>query len=662
MEFYDLSKAQLIDHINELQSQISVLKSEMKPLEVTGENRNDDTKHTGAESRKGKRKLADFVEERFWAVFQNAHIGIAISDIDSGGRSIESNSALQKLLGYSGRELRTISFTEFTHPEDIDLDLRLYKELITGVRDYYDMEKRFICKDGREIWGHLIASLVRDNVGDPLFSVALITDITKRKRAEKALAESDERYRLIFDNAPDAYFITDLNGKFTDGNLASVRYLGKEKEEFLGLNYSQLNILSKDQIKKAEQLLSKAVLGLSSGPDELTLIQSDGTKIFTEIRTHPVKIKNETSVLAIARNVTKRKKAEESFLKEQALRSAIEIASPSGILAVNMSGIPIYVNPGLSRMLGWSEEELLKDMLPAKYWPPGEVDKITKLSENALGTGNIPEVINLNLMRKNGERFPVQFITAPLMEDGLQTGWLVNIIDITEQKRVEKELEENTIRLRRLTNRLHNVEELERKTLALDLHDGIGQNLTALSVSLNIIRKNLSENILKIVGPRLSDSINLVVETTKTIRGMMTSLRPLVLDDYGLIAALKGYIERFENRTGISVTLNDDNSLTRFSGTTESAVFRIIQEVFTNISKHAQASKIKVNITKLGKVYRFTIEDDGIGFDQKKKNRKTGDNGWGIMNMKERAFAINGNVEISSKPGRGTIVSIEFGK
>ncbi|MCH8948133.1 MAG: PAS domain S-box protein, partial [Acidobacteria bacterium] len=132
-------------------------------------------------------------EGRFRGVFEAAAIGVAVGTLD--GRSLESNRMLQEMLGYSGEELRRMVFTEFTHPDDVAADREQYKELVAGKFNHYKLEKRYIRKDGQEIWGRLTVSLVRGAEDEPRFTISMVEDITERKRAEEALRESEEQFR-----------------------------------------------------------------------------------------------------------------------------------------------------------------------------------------------------------------------------------------------------------------------------------------------------------------------------------------------------------------------------------------------------------------------------------------------------------------------------------
>jgi len=223
----------------------------------------------------------------------------------------------------------------------------------------------------------------------------------------------------------------------------------------------------------------------------------------------------------------------------------------------------------------------------------------------------------------------------------------------------EEALRRSESQLRALASRLQEVEEVERKALARELHDRVGQNLTGLNINLNIIQNQLYGEPLKHVTARLDDSMNLVEETTAHIRDVMAELRPEVLDDYGLIPALEWYVDRFAERTGLAAVVEGGDLSVRMPETVESALFRIAQEALTNVAKHAEARKVTLIFEETEGLFRLTISDDGKGFDMTALKSSRNSKGWGVLTMQERAQALDGKVRVDTAPGKGTRVVIE---
>ena len=194
------------------------------------------------------------------------------------------------------------------------------------------------------------------------------------------------------------------------------------------------------------------------------------------------------------------------------------------------------------------------------------------------------------------------------------------------------------------------MEYAERLRLSRELHDQVGQNLSAMGINLNIIRTLLPEGVNPQILFRLEDSIKLVEQTGEQIRDVTANLRPLVLDEYGLVPALRTLGDQFSQRTGIEITVNGEDHATRLGTRLEHTLFRIAQEALTNVAKHAQAKCVSVKVETDDEKLRLEIIDDGIGFDVSRQMELEGSHGWGILIMIERAEAVGGLCWIESCP------------
>lgn len=229
-----------------------------------------------------------------------------------------------------------------------------------------------------------------------------------------------------------------------------------------------------------------------------------------------------------------------------------------------------------------------------------------------------------------------------------------------ENARLFEEVSLQSERLRILGRRLAEAEEAERQRLALELHDQVSESLTALGINLNIIRTHLREDERQAVRAYIDDSETLVERTTERIRGVMSALRPPMLDDYGLVSTLRWYSEQFAGRVGLAVDVNGDEPQPRLPSSVESALFRISVEALTNVAKHAKANSVLISIDSNEEVCTLSIDDDGIGFDPNLRLEDHHDRGWGILTMSERAETIGGSLSIESETnGAGTRVIAE---
>jgi signal transduction histidine kinase len=224
------------------------------------------------------------------------------------------------------------------------------------------------------------------------------------------------------------------------------------------------------------------------------------------------------------------------------------------------------------------------------------------------------------------------------------------LFEVTRQQR-EK--------LRTLAAWLAEAEEAERRRLARELHDQVGQNLTALSINLNFVRAQAAEGLADVVRSRLDDSLALIEQTVECIRRVMADLRPPVLDNHGLVAALRWYGSQIATRTGIAIIVQGEEPVPRLPTSVETALFRIAQEALTNVVKHAQATQVTITLEVNAATACLVIADNGIGFEVTRLLSSDGHRGWGLLSMAERAEGVGGHCRIESRPGQGTRVVVE---
>ncbi len=261
----------------------------------------------------------------------------------------------------------------------------------------------------------------------------------------------------------------------------------------------------------------------------------------------------------------------------------------------------------------------------------------------------------------DGEKRLLEIIASPYWgPDNSFQGIVESMRDVTERIRAKNELQVHADRIRALATQITEVAETERQRLARELHDLVGQNLSALAINLNIVQTQLTGETGAPVRHRIEDSLSLVEETTDRIRDVMTRLRPPILDDCGLVAALKWYADKFTQRTGIAVTVVHTEPEPRMVTRVENALFRIAQEALTNVAKHAQATTVSIHVEHSGDQSRLVIADNGIGFTPRPILQLADSNGWGLLTMNERAEAVGGVCRIESAPDQGTRVIVEI--
>jgi len=222
-------------------------------------------------------------------------------------------------------------------------------------------------------------------------------------------------------------------------------------------------------------------------------------------------------------------------------------------------------------------------------------------------------------------------------------------------------VEQTERQVRRLSRRLIETQDAERRRLATELHDIVGQNLSALATELALLRHRLPQPAAPELSRSVETATTLARQSIESIRKVMVELRPPGLDELGLAAALRWYASAFQSRTGIPTTVDADDSLPKPSPLVADAVLRIFLEALTNASKHANPGQVRVDLHRQGNVIALRISDDGTGFDTAAPMLNEG-SGWGLLIMRERAAAIGAAFHIHSASGKGTEVAISISK
>jgi PAS domain S-box-containing protein len=370
----------------------------------------------------------------------------------------------------------------------------------------------------------------------------------------------------------------------------------------------------------------------------------------TKIKSNSRKVRGKTKSTIVSADKSKYNTAEPvRSLVTQQTRGILESVS-DGFVAFDTQMNYTYINTRGEEMLGRKSEELIGK----NYWVEYPEAKGTPFSDAYMRALETQTPIIFEDHYAPWDRWFENRIYPS--KDGLT----VFFIEITERKRAEQALSQSNEQLRQLTNRLTEAEEHERRKLARELHDGVGQSLTALSINLAIVRSQLPAESAQHIGSRIDDSIHLVEETVERVRDVMADLFPPVITDYGLAAALRWYAEQFTRHTEIPVSVEMvGETETRLPSYLEAIFFRITQEALTNVVHHAGAKHVLLQMETIENATRLTIEDDGCGFDPSVVHSDE-KKGWGLWTMRERIKAAGGRLHLESTLGIGTKIIAEI--
>ena len=366
-------------------------------------------------------------------------------------------------------------------------------------------------------------------------------------------------------------------------------------------------------------------------------------------------------VIGVCQDITERKLAEEQVrVSQERFRMMVENVRDYAIYMLDMNGYVTSWNLGAERIEGYRAEEIIGKHYSRFFLPDHAArgDPGMQLQFAAIQGRYESEGWRV---RKNGSQFWAHVIVTPLLDEtGKSRGFSEITHDITERKRAEEDLHSYAERLKTTSRRLVEVQEAERRLLARELHDRVGQNLTALGINLSIVASGLPAGSKPELAGRLEECSSLVEGTVDAMRNVMAELRPHALDDYGLPAALRSLATGFSRRTGIKVAFKGDATGADLPKPVDLAMFRIAQEALNNVAKHANAQRVEIAIRRANGLATLSVRDNGIGFDPNRIESSNREAGWGLLIMRERAEAVGAQFSLKAGLNTGVQVLVEY--
>jgi PAS domain S-box-containing protein len=480
----------------------------------------------------------------------------------------------------------------------------------------------------------------------------------ERQSADNALKASELRYRRLFETAQDGILILNADtGKIDDVNPFLTDLLGYTREQLLGNKLWEIGPFRDTKASKAEfrELQREAYIRY----DDLPLETSAGKSINVEFVSNVYQVNGGKVIQCNIRDITKRKRAEEELRSNEVrLRGVVE-STADGLLVVDRNGRVMIQNARFGKM--WripsellakgDDNALLAHVVAQLSHPEDFLARVRALYDTDA------EVME-ELQFKDGRVF--ERFSRPLVLEGAVMGRVWSFRDITERKRAQGKLKESRERLQVLSRRLVDVQETERRHLARELHDEIGQALTATEMNLQALLESPGTDAL---ARRLRESLQVVERVQEQVHDLSLNLRPSMLDDLGLEAALRWYTERQAGLAGLQAEVRADPLEQRLDPMIETECFRIAQEALTNVVKHAKAHTVTVELSKNDDdvELHLSVRDDGVGFDVASvREQAVRGASLGLLSMEERATLAGGGLEYDSTPGHGTEVHAWF--
>jgi PAS domain S-box-containing protein len=571
--------------------------------------------------------------------------------------SFDFSEELSHLYGIEKKEISSLEdiLAKFIHPDD--------RETVFGAagkvfNDGYGgpLVYRVIKPDGEIRWMNATIPEVRyfDVDGNPEVMVGAVQDITERKRDEQRLREREERWKIFSESATDVFTIWDSKLNLIDNSEKGISaFFPPEtgKDDLIGKNITEF-LPDEEREGRYRKYLNVIKTGKPYLVDDLVPHHRFGDR-----RVSIKAFKVGEGLGTIVTDITEQKNAEHK-LKESEARLRAFMESSTDIYAIFDSQL---------RLIEVSDRGV-KAFLPDKTREEQIGKHISEIVPEVMETGRYEEFLKV---LETGKPFSVEeAIIHPryairhisIKSFKVQEGIGMIFSDITARKNAEQELRYYSERIRAMAKQLSEMEESQRRSISRELHDNVGQNLTVLGINFSRAKTQIAKAKIEEVQFILDDSQQLLEQTTESIRNVMADLRPPVLEDYGLLAALRWYGNLFSSRNKISTTVQGEEPDPRMGIDIEIVLFRITQEALTNIAKHAKASNVTMNFDIKDGRQRLVITDDGVGFDTGELYNYKEQTSWGMVTMFERAQSIGGSLFIESHPGGGTKIVVEVPK
>ncbi|MDH3214670.1 MAG: PAS domain S-box protein [Candidatus Krumholzibacteria bacterium] len=587
-------------------------------------------------------------EEGFRTIYE--HAPVMIDSFDDKGRCLLWNRECEKNLGWTIEEIRDCAdplALTYPDPKTRDRVLNTIKKADGKFREY-----EVLAKDGStrtQLWADF---RLPDGT---LISVG--HDITERKSVDRALEEKDERLRTLVEQIPAVLWTTDINLCFTSSEGTGLESLGLKPGQVVGLSlYEYFSTDDPDYLPI--EMHRRALRGESVKYDTLW-----SERVF-ESHIDPLRDKDGKIIgcLGFALDVTERKKAEAALKdSEVRLRQIIDLV-PHMIFAKDKTGRFILVNSAVAEAYGKTVDDLLAFRHVDVHATKQEIEHFLKDDLQVIDSG-IPKFIpEESFVDVYGVERILQTTKIPYNVPNTDERAVLGVaVDITERKRAEEKVRLSQQQLRALASRLQEVREEESASIAREIHDELGQTLTGLKLDITWIRRTLlaseSSNQGSEIVQRLNSIAGEVDAAIRAVRRIATQLRPVILDDLGLARALEWQTQEFEYRTGIKSVFKMDTGESNLDPERSTAVFRIFQEILTNVARHARAECVRTKLNHDNGFLVLEVVDDGLGISDKDVNSPRA---LGILGMQERAQVCGGDVVIKRQNGGGTRVTVRI--
>ena len=483
-----------------------------------------------------------------------------------------------------------------------------------------------------------------------------IKDLANANECLKEREQKQHRERLfikaLLDSIPGIYYL------YTYPELKLVDW-NKQHETILGYNEIEIQDSSTLDwhLSENDELVKKSIdniITYNKTSIEASLLTKDGRSIPYLLTAVKIESEGQQYIMGVGIDVSERKQAEQALLYSESILTKAQQIAHVGSWEYDYCSNKMKCSDETFRIFGFDPGgieptlELFYNMVHREDFPLLQkgIDNVKEF--------HVPLSVDLRIMLSNGEeRFIHEQAEMTFNAGGEPVKWVGTVHDITQRKKIEDELQTSLKQLHQLSKYIEQAREIERLNIARELHDDLGQALTAVKIDLEIIKQHASDTVVK---GKLEDVKVLVGETIRTVQRITSQLRPEIIDDLGLEAAIDWYTKEFSQRYGIEVFLDIESGIS-ISNDDALPLFRIMQESLTNIARHAQATHIEILLCQQGDFIQFEVTDNGVGITEAKITSKKS---FGIMSMKERTASLGGVFKISRRDKFGSKIEILF--
>lgn len=575
----------------------------------------------------------DISQLRQTEFMQQAMDGIMIRR--ASGELLFVNQAFCRMLGYSEADLLRMQAQDLLHESDPEPQMI---SLRSGEQRY--CKGRLRHKSGRVVEVEVSAvCLVNEEVQ------LIIRDISERLEAERLLADSERQYRELVEQSVLGILVVRPPTGISFANQALCYLTGYRRDELLQLSLTMLvapediGVIQRlQQLREGEHFRFQCRLRKQAG--QLLLIEANARRLGNQ------------NIQIVVNDISARVVAEQRFAEERSFVLNALNTLPGIFFVAGNSGRLLRWNRRLEDVSGYSMEELrgrdYADLVPPELRGQFAAAFVRVLSGMRMEG-------EAEVLCKGGARVPYYFVSDRLESQGQMCAVGVGV-DISERKQAEQRMNKYLEELQQLSARLLAVQEEERRGIARELHDEFGQGLTVALLNLKELSTAAGSGSL---ATSLQQVAAILTQLTQQVRTLSLNLRPSVLDDLGLLAAVRWYLRERVESTGLRVTLEADEPLPRFTSLIETTCFRVLQGALTNVLKHAQARHVQVGLHFADGELRLSVHDDGRGFDVARARREAvAGKSLGLLGMEERVRLAGGQYSVGSGPGKGTEVRV----